>query len=252
MPNFKDIKRFLTYEEAEDRVACDVVSSHPNDGAYFTGGTGAPLPDGLPGAWHAMEGIGEFNPVIDAQIMDIKLRETNAALEEALSGANPVQWVRPKERSAVRSTVLPSTDVQVQPPKQAKLVKQQDKLVLGSELGKCIHREDARGQPQQQAPTVYFDLEEADNPDLIEDPLFARLEERALAAGLGLDDLPSPAEVGELTEVLKELGFTSAIERTKLKKAIRDRQSWSLGIMNNEMGQERGKGQPACCTGAVG
>mmetsp|Transcript_15314 Transcript_15314/g.48136 ORF Transcript_15314/g.48136 Transcript_15314/m.48136 type:complete len:257 (-) Transcript_15314:148-918(-) len=192
------------------------------DVAYLTGGTGAPVPD----IWSAMDGIGAFDPVIAAELGEIELTETQEELERALGGAAPLAWASPKESRL-------STE---QPPRPDQ--GQEDPLQAAKPTKSFGGKKDTTAAPEGKAATVYFSFSDFDPSDLTEDPLVAQLEERLLKIGLAVDDLPGPAEGAELTEVLKELGFTSAIERTKLRKAVRERRSWSLGVLDSSGGQE--------------
>lgn len=83
--------------------------------------------------------------------------------------------------------------------------------------------------PDGLVATEFYDLSATDRTELATDPLFAQLEAHLVAQGLSFDDLPEDG-AGELTALLQELGFASAIERTRLKKAIKEKRAWSLGV----------------------
>jgi len=215
MPNFSDIAASARSGDAGSRAGASsskataargqrpAPSYH---GAYLTGGTGAPVPDPVGDLWSTtfFDAIGTFDPAIDDEIFEADLARTAQEMDSALAGTEPLQWVG-KENS------LPSAE----PRKSGR------------------QEEDA---PAREARAVeYFSLTDA---DLAEDPLFARLEECLRVAGLAIDDLPGEGEGQEMTEVLKELGFRSAIERTKLRKALRERRSWSFGVLDCPLGRE--------------
>uniref|UniRef100_A0A7S4RW61 Uncharacterized protein n=2 Tax=Alexandrium monilatum TaxID=311494 RepID=A0A7S4RW61_9DINO len=165
-----------------------------------------------------MDGIGGWDPVTMAEIMELQLMSTAEELERALGGAEPLQWVGPKDAAAAptESHVAPAATPDPKALEEAPEPKAPEEV------------------PEPKAKPEFFDLREYDASDLIDDPLFSRLEESLVAVGLAIDDLPGPADSPELTELLKELGFKSAIERTKLRRAIRERHSWSLGALDQE------------------
>mmetsp|Transcript_65078 Transcript_65078/g.146774 ORF Transcript_65078/g.146774 Transcript_65078/m.146774 type:complete len:181 (+) Transcript_65078:76-618(+) len=100
---------------------------------------------------------------------------------------------------------------------------------VAAEIATLEELDDEPRQPGPMGNPEFFDMASGDRLEIASDPLFRRLEERLVGQGLGFDDLPSSAGEGEeLTDLLKELGFSSAVERTKLRKALRELRSWSL------------------------
>lgn len=251
MPSWAHIERFAQDGGANGDAGAGTAPTAGSRAVPAAKGS-EPDHDLVGDAWRSMCGIGTFDPGIAAEIAALERASQEEEEEEevleldaakplhASCGHGPAPGVavdfkpngdrgssKPEAAGGPKLPATPSStpqhfDLTAGVAVAVKPDSARESLNVGAATGPQLPK-------TPPASAEHFDLTTADRAELAVDPLYCRLEARLLDEGLALDDLPDD-KAGELTVLLKEFGFSSAVERTKLKRAIKDRWAWSLGV----------------------